>query len=63
MDVVVSDEAKEFVNARGAAVYVRSHPHRCSRVSITMLDTTTEPRRIRRLRPGRVPGHHRAASR
>jgi hypothetical protein len=43
MDVVVSDEAKEFVNARGGAVYVRSHPHRCSRVSITLLDTTTEP--------------------
>ena len=44
MDVLVSDEAKEFVNGHGGVVFVRSHQHSCSRAGpLTLLDTTTEP--------------------
>ncbi len=42
MDVVVSDEAREFATARGGVVYVRSHSHRCCSGPITLLDTTTD---------------------
>jgi len=43
MDVVVSDEAKDFIAARGGVVHVRSHSHRCCTGPITLLDTTTAP--------------------
>jgi hypothetical protein len=44
MEIVVSDEAKEFVEARGGVVFVYPHSHRCCQGQITMLDTTTTPR-------------------
>ena len=40
---MVSAEAKDYINAHGGMVFVRSHPHRCCRGTITLLDTTTEP--------------------
>jgi hypothetical protein len=42
MDVVISDEAREFAAARGGVVYVRSHSHRCCSGPMTLLDTTTD---------------------
>jgi hypothetical protein len=42
VDVVVSDESKEFVNAHGGVLYVRSDLHRCCRGPLTLLDTSTE---------------------
>ena len=42
MEIVVSAEAKAFVNGHGGAVYVRSHLHRCCRGPLTLLDITTE---------------------
>ncbi|MDR3649265.1 MAG: hypothetical protein P4L20_09255, partial [Acidimicrobiales bacterium] len=42
MDVVTSDEAREFAAARGGVVYVRSHSHRCCSGPMTLLDTTTD---------------------
>ncbi len=43
MEVVVSEQAKAFADARGGVVYVRSHQHRCCSGPLTLLDTTTEP--------------------
>jgi hypothetical protein len=43
MNVVVSEEAKAYVNARGGAAFVRAHRHRCCTGSITLLDITTTP--------------------
>ncbi len=40
MKVVVSRHAREFVDAHGGVVYVRSHAHRCCSGPITLLDTT-----------------------
>jgi hypothetical protein len=42
VDVVVTDEAREYATARGGVVYVRSHPHRCCAGPLTLLDTTTD---------------------
>lgn len=43
MEVIVSDPAKEYVNAHGGAVYVRAHTHHCCSGSLTMLDIWTKP--------------------
>jgi hypothetical protein len=43
MDVLVSDDAREFVRANGGVVYVSTHAHRCCHGAITVLDTTTAP--------------------
>jgi len=42
MEVVVSAEAKMFVNGHGGVVYVRSRLHRCGGGPLTLLDITTE---------------------
>jgi hypothetical protein len=42
MDIVVSDETREFATARSGVVYVRSHSHRCCSGPVTLLDTTTD---------------------
>jgi len=42
VEVVVSPEAREFVDAHGGALYVRSHGHRCCAGPITLLDVTTQ---------------------
>ncbi|MGO9195589.1 MAG: hypothetical protein ACLQK4_00490 [Acidimicrobiales bacterium] len=47
MDTVVSDEAREYVKARGGVVFVRAHSHQCCHGSTTFLDTTTKPPRDR----------------
>lgn len=43
MEVLVSDPAKEYVNAHGGTVFVRAHPHRCCSGSLTLLDIWTKP--------------------
>lgn len=43
MEVIVSDSAKEYVNAHGGAVFVRAHTHHCCSGSLTMLDIWTKP--------------------
>lgn len=40
--MVVSAEAREFVDARGGTVFVRPHRHRCCSGPLTLLDVTTE---------------------
>jgi hypothetical protein len=42
MDVVVSENAREFVRRRGGSVYVFAHPHRCCTGPLTLLDTSTD---------------------
>jgi hypothetical protein len=41
VDVVVSDEAREYVRAHGGRLFVRTHSHKCCHGSMTLLDVTT----------------------
>jgi hypothetical protein len=43
VEVLVSGPAKEYVIARGGAVYVRAHSHRCCSGTLTLLDIWTKP--------------------
>ncbi len=42
MEVLVSEPAKEYVIARGGAVYVRARTLRCCSGSLTLLDISTK---------------------
>ena len=44
MNVDITDEAREYVNEHGGVVFVTPHAHRCCQGSITLLDTTMQPR-------------------
>lgn len=43
MQVVVSEPARDYVNARGGVAYVRAHLHHCCSGSLTLLDVWTKP--------------------
>jgi hypothetical protein len=43
VDVVISEDAREYVRAHGGTVFVRAHHHRCCSGPLTLLDLTTEP--------------------
>jgi len=43
MRVVVTSEARAFVEDRGGQLFVWPDQHRCCRVSLTFLKTSTEP--------------------
>jgi hypothetical protein len=40
VEVLVSAAARNYVQARGGTVFVRTHTHRCCAGPLTMLDTT-----------------------
>ena len=42
MRVVVSDEAREYLEGHGGVIFVSPHPHRCCSGTITLLDTSTD---------------------
>lgn len=47
VEVVISDEASEFVKARGGALFVRARTQKCCRGAHVLLDaTTTAPRDV-----------------
>ena len=41
MNVVVSTEAREFIEDRGGVLYVRPNNHRCCAGTLTLLDSST----------------------
>ncbi len=43
MQVVISDSAKEYVQAHGGVAYVRTHSHHCCSGTLTLLDVWTKP--------------------
>ena len=45
MDVLISEEAREYIARHGGTVFVRAHPHRCCTGSLTLLDIRTTPPR------------------
>lgn len=42
VDVIVSEEARQFVHDHGGVVYVRAHPHTCCSGTLTLLDVWTK---------------------
>jgi hypothetical protein len=48
VEVVISDEAREFVRARGGAVFIRASARKCCGGALVTLDaSTTAPRDVR----------------
>jgi hypothetical protein len=43
VDVLISEEARDYIARHGGTVFVRSHPHRCCTGSLTLLDIRTTP--------------------
>jgi hypothetical protein len=57
MDVIVSEEAKQYVSERGGVVYVRAHPHTCCSGTLTLLDVwTKKPTKVVDFVPTTVDG-------
>jgi hypothetical protein len=47
VEVVISDEARTFVKARGGAVFVRAREYKCCGGALVLLDaTSTAPRDV-----------------
>ncbi len=42
MDVVISDEAREFIASRGGSLFVRAKNQRCCSGALVILQTATE---------------------
>jgi hypothetical protein len=45
VEVLISEEARDYIADHGGTVFVRSHPHRCCSGSLTLLDVRMTPPR------------------
>jgi hypothetical protein len=43
VDVVISEAARDYIDRRGGAVFVRPHSHRCCTGALTTLDVSVSP--------------------